>query len=1160
MPANIQGIEFEIKGSADKASASVERLTNALNELKGALGSGLKATKIKNDLEKINKAADKGLNSLKLKDDVDKTNHLLSRGLKTERLIESLEKANEALQGGLDTTGIKNSILEAGNLLKSTPLDKLETRINSALKSIRKQMSAEDYSAIKDNLEQALKQAEATVRYDLEELSNSAKKGISETNDALSGVSNDTGKKIELAGAKGKKSGDEAAKGKSGWQQLAETVSKSTNTFKRFLKIANTILAPFKKIGKAVWSVAKNIASFSGNLLTMPFRNAIKGAANFAKKLHSVAGAFKRIAFYRFIRTIIKEVTQAFTEGINSLYAWSSAIDGEFARSMDMIATSMNYFKNSIGAMVAPLINALAPALDFVIDKVVDFLNVINQLFAKLTGASYWTRAKKVATQYGEATEDAAGGVGSVGKAAKEALKYLAPFDELNVLPSDTESTSGRSGGGSGGADATAGEDAFEYVNEFSQGITTFTDQIKNAIEKSDWKTLGTTLGNKVNELVDKIPWATAGAKFGTGINAIVSTQYWTLKEINFTNIGNNIAKFINNALDKIDFEVWGRLLIRKVTAAIDFLVGLINGLDENKVSNAISGFFNGAIKEGSEWINDEDNKKKIENVGTKLGKILNNSLLNIDFSTAGTTLGNGLNTVINTIDNFITTPDWSGITTNVVTGINQAINTINWSNIGSTTADGMNVILDIWGTAVSTFEWSEFGSDLGTSLTSWAKTFNWTKLGEDIGKTINGIYHFLKAFIEETDWEEVKKGLTDAFVALVSEIEWGNILIDAIKLAFWNSAGGLSLQNALNIIDDNLTVKVYGEETDSFKDTKKSFDSLQDKDATATGKGEKDKSFSFFTTGGWLDKAKDKIVTAFGKGKQDSSFSFFSSNKGNWQSKASNKTVTAIGKAKQDSTFEFFTKSKNNWQNKAKDKTVTALGKGKEDKSFNTGLKHYNELTSKEVTATIKGNIVPTSNTLTIAEIKANNVLYRNQRTGVWTPLTQAQGGVFSGGKWRPIEQYASGGITNAGQLFIAREAGPELVGTLGGHTAVMNNNQIVASVSAGVARAIAGIRFSLRGLSDPMAKASAIMAYQTEAIEQSIEMATSRLAPYMQDDESMEEKMYSAMMRALSEQERDPIENKIYLDGRVVYQDVVQQNNQNIMRTGVNPLAQRA
>ena len=42
---------------------------------------------------------------------------------------------------------------------------------------------------------------------------------------------------------------------------------------------------------------------------------------------------------------------------------------------------------------------------------------------------------------------------------------------------------------------------------------------------------------------------------------------------------------------------------------------------------------------------------------------------------------------------------------------------------------------------------------------------------------------------------------------------------------------------------------------------------------------------------------------------------------------------------------------------------------------------------------------------------------------------------------------------------MFVAREAGPELVGTIGGHTAVMNNDQIVSSVSDGVAKAVASV-----------------------------------------------------------------------------------------------------
>lgn len=52
-------------------------------------------------------------------------------------------------------------------------------------------------------------------------------------------------------------------------------------------------------------------------------------------------------------------------------------------------------------------------------------------------------------------------------------------------------------------------------------------------------------------------------------------------------------------------------------------------------------------------------------------------------------------------------------------------------------------------------------------------------------------------------------------------------------------------------------------------------------------------------------------------------------------------------------------------------------------------------------------------------------------------------------------VQYYAAGGFPMEGQMFVAREAGPELVGTIGGRTAVANNDQIVDSVSQGVYRA---------------------------------------------------------------------------------------------------------
>ena len=51
----------------------------------------------------------------------------------------------------------------------------------------------------------------------------------------------------------------------------------------------------------------------------------------------------------------------------------------------------------------------------------------------------------------------------------------------------------------------------------------------------------------------------------------------------------------------------------------------------------------------------------------------------------------------------------------------------------------------------------------------------------------------------------------------------------------------------------------------------------------------------------------------------------------------------------------------------------------------------------------------------------------------------------------------FADGGFPDDGQLFLARESGPEFVGSMGGHTAVANNDQIVEGIREGVESAMA-------------------------------------------------------------------------------------------------------
>ena len=54
--------------------------------------------------------------------------------------------------------------------------------------------------------------------------------------------------------------------------------------------------------------------------------------------------------------------------------------------------------------------------------------------------------------------------------------------------------------------------------------------------------------------------------------------------------------------------------------------------------------------------------------------------------------------------------------------------------------------------------------------------------------------------------------------------------------------------------------------------------------------------------------------------------------------------------------------------------------------------------------------------------------------------------------GRINTVAEYAEGGWPMVGDLFLANEAGPEYVGTIGGSTAVANNDDIVAGIKSGV------------------------------------------------------------------------------------------------------------
>ena len=146
--------------------------------------------------------------------------------------------------------------------------------------------------------------------------------------------------------------------------------------------------------------------------------------------------------------------------------------------------------------------------------------------------------------------------------------------------------------------------------------------------------------------------------------------------------------------------------------------------------------------------------------------------------------------------------------------------------------------------------------------------------------------------------------------------------------------------------------------------------------------------------------------------------------------------------------------------------KTVTAPVKASKvssnGKTLSVPIKATKISNTKTVGARIR--ITGQSNTPTVkvkaqvTRVAGNRISGYTMSTGgvysnnVWKTLPQkAAGGIFQSNFWKSIPKYATGGSPH-GTMFVAGEAGPEVVGHVGGRTEVLNKSQIASAIASAI------------------------------------------------------------------------------------------------------------
>lgn len=801
----------------------------------------------------------------------------------------------------------------------------------------------------------------------------------------------------------------------------------------------------------------------------------------------------------------ISSMTQAQKAMLRYQYvlAHTTNITGDFARTADTWHNQITMLKENfkaLGAVVGGgLINAFKPfikVLNAVLQKVISFAEMVTNALGSIFGwkyeASKGAGISGLADDIGSASDgmdDLSNAAGSAGKntggiaknakkAKKEIQQATRAFDELKVISKQSkDNTSGSGSGGSGGSGGGSGGGDTGKLVQTDTIFKKFKSDIK------DLEGLGKAISGALINAMRGIKWDEVYAKasgFGSGLakflNGLFEGQKGTTlfgetgrlianslntvlhgldsfgTTFNWKQFGNSIADGINKFFQNFDFALLAQTLNSWAQGAFDAVTTALSKISWKDVWKGVK-----------EFLSNLDVKTVAIIIGAlTIKKILGLHLAKTALGIIGTSISKA---IAGSIAAKLGVEIGANATIGEVlsTGLSKKI-----SGLGTIAGKIGKLALTVGAIVITAEAGLSLGKAIGNKIADATQPEEMKKYRVD--------FKFSDLFTYSLD--DWKQGFSD----------WWNDTWGPGLAAWWEDrkAGNTKLKipfTDFELPSDNEVKKAV---SDWWDKQKKKIEKRTENVIKFTADVKDTSSKWWSNVKKWWGEKVGK-VKEFTTDVKDSAKEWWSNTKKYWGQKVGQvkKFTTAV----QNDASKWWNNTKKYWAEKVgkvKEFTTGVKNKagewwsnvkkwwesttvGKEVKRFTVNVKKAGGTWWKDVSNEWKEKVVNAGRTLKIGISFATNAL-KNLWSSVSTFFSgktvnvktkgsttkKADGGVFSGGSWKPIKKYAVGGLPNMGQMFVAREAGPELVGTLGGHTAVMNNDQIVQSVSDGVYRAV--------------------------------------------------------------------------------------------------------
>lgn len=458
-----------------------------------------------------------------------------------EEKKKQLESSGGAYTTGADTESGQKIVAQyvaAQNVLEST-----NNRLNTSYKALK--VSAEGYNeAVKKAAEAEAEKARAAEEAAQAEAAEQARlQGIADAAEISSGYVVEL--QNELQNLQIRQNDLKSAGLGFGYEEFDQNTA-------RIAEI-NQVLSEYEKkltkADEAQKKVQKSSKSMGGSIG--------KSGISFKKMLSYAFGIRSLFALFNRIRSAV-------TDGMKNLVQYSGSTNSTVSGLMG----SLTQLKNALATAFAPILTAVAPALNYLISLLTTAATAVGQFFSALTGQSTFVKAIKVQENYADSLK-------KTGSAAKKAEKSLASFDTIEQIGSKSSDSGG------GGGSSTNPKDMFT-TEQISSSIKEMADKIRQMVAAEDWQGVGNYIGSQI----------------GNGVNFGMSKLDQIFQTLNWKGIGTSITAALTGFFSTFSWSTLGSMLSHFVSGLVQFITGLFKGVDWRSIPqgiiDAIAGFLKG--------------------------------------------------------------------------------------------------------------------------------------------------------------------------------------------------------------------------------------------------------------------------------------------------------------------------------------------------------------------------------------------------------------------------------------------------------------------------------------------------------------------------------------------------------------------------------------